>query len=198
MNLDEGRSAVMARGFDYLAAPQLTLMLNTAKDEFEDMWEWPWLWLPFSGPTPLVIANLKLVMTVQSGGTELLGLDVRQVAQDGTDLTLAGAPQYWWIEAADTLHAWPGDGATVSGICLQDSPPLVNPTDTPLIPARYHNLWIDLAVCEAYKDSDNYAASQSLRADVIVRMQDVIARYEVRNRQHSPLISVRAPYSEDE
>jgi hypothetical protein len=71
------------------------------------------------------------------------------------------------------------------------------PDDTPLIPARYHGLWIDLAVCEAYKDSDNFPGAQALRGDVTLRMQDIITRYETRNRQHSPFVTVRG-YSEDE
>jgi hypothetical protein len=200
MNLAQGQNAVMARGFDYLPAPRLTDMLNAGKDTFEDAWEWPWLAKVFVGPTPAAIPDLKLMLMVTSGGSELLGLDLRQVAQDGTNLNAPGSPEYWWIESgtAERLHAWPGDGAVVSAVYLADTPALVNPGDTPLIPARYHSLWIDLAVCEAYKDSDNFAAAQALRADVNVRMYDVIARYEVRNRQHSPMMSVRRPYGEDE
>jgi hypothetical protein len=87
-------------------------MLNVGKDTFEDAYEWPWLWTPFAGPTPLTVPNLKLVLTVQGGRVELMGLDIRQVAQDGTDLTQTGTPLYWWIEGTDKLHAWPGDGAT--------------------------------------------------------------------------------------
>jgi hypothetical protein len=197
VTLAEAQAALLARGFDYLVPAQTTLMLNVAKDTFEDVYEWPWLWLPFSGPTPLTVPNLKLVLTVQGNGTELLGLDIRQVAQDGSDLTQAGTPGYWWIEGTNKLHAWPGDGAVLSGVCLQDSPALSLPTDTPLIPSRYHGLWIDFAVVEAYKDSDNYAAAQALRADIYGRLPDIIGRYEVRNRQHSMLIGQRL-LSEDE
>lgn len=197
MNLSDAQGAVLARGFDYLASDRLTLMLNTAKDEFEDLYEWPWLWTPLAGTTPLTIANFKLMLTVNSGGLELLGLDPRQVAQDGTDLGQAGTPAYWWLEGANVLHVWPGDGSPVAGAYLADSPPLANPTDTPLIPARYHGLWVDYAVCEAYKDSDNFVAAQALRADIGLRMLDVIGRYEVRNRQHSLLMSLRGFNGDD-
>jgi hypothetical protein len=197
VNAGEACTAVQARGFDYLPTPRLMLMLNTAKDEFEDLWEWPWLWATATGATPLTVDDLKLVLTVQGGGNELMGLDLRQVTQDGSLPTTPGTPTYWWIEGTNILHAWPGDGADVSLVYIADSPTLVEPSDTPLIPARYHGLWIDLAVCEAYKDSDNFAASQALRADAMTRIQDVIGRFEVRNRQHSPLISQRG-FSEDE
>jgi len=197
LNLGQARTALGLRGFDYLTAPQQTYMLNTAKDELEDLWEWPWLQATAAGPTPLTLADFKLMLTVASGGLELLGLDLRQVAQDGTDLSLLGTPAYWWLEGTNILHAWPGDGTPVTLAYLRESPALINSSDQPWIPARYQPLWIDLAVCEAYKDSDNYTASQALRADVMVRIQDVIGRYEVRNRQHSLLISGRW-YSEDE
>jgi hypothetical protein len=199
VNLGAATQAVMDRGFDYLSTSRVNLMLNTAKDNFEDIWQWPWLDILTTGPTPLTIADLKLVMMVKNAASsgELLGLDMRQAMQDDTDLAAAGTPQYWWLEGATILHAWPGDGASVLVHYLADSPPLVLPTDTPLIPARYHPLWIDLAVCEAYKDSDNFSAAQQLRADVYARMGDVIARYETRNRQHSPFMTVRASNEDD-
>jgi len=197
VNLAESQAALAARGFDYLPPAQSSLMLNVGKDTFEDAYEWPWLWLPFSGPTPLSIPKLKLILTVLSGQSELMGLDARQVYQDGTDAAQTGRPLYWWIEGTSLLHCWPGDGALVRGICVQDSPPLVAGDDEPLIPERYHGLWIDFAVVEAYKDSDNYAAAQALRSDIYARMPDIIGRYEVRNRQHSMLVSQRL-LSEDE
>jgi hypothetical protein len=197
VNLAQGQQALMDRGFDYLRPDQTALMLNTGKDAFEDYYEWPWLWTPFNGATPLTLIDFKLMVTAASGGNELFGLDLRQVAQDGTDLTLKGTPRYWWMNGANELHAWPGDGATISGVMVADTPMLVNPDDEPLIPARYHGLWIDLGVCEAYKDSDNFPAAQALRADIAVRMQDVVSRYETRNRQHSPFITMRAINEDD-
>lgn len=198
MNLIEGQQALVDRGFDYLTPARLTLMLNAGKDEFEDVWEWPWLQKATTGPTPLVISDLKLVQLVKSAGhDELLGLDVRQAGLGLTDLAIAGTPEWWWIEGDQKMHAYPGDGATLDVIYIADSPELVLPDDTPLIPARYHPLWIDFAVCEAYKDSDNFPAAQALRADVMTRMQDVIGRYETRNRQHSPFITMRG-LSEDD
>jgi hypothetical protein len=90
--LGEATQAVMDRGFDYLSAPRVYLMLNTAKDNFEDIWRWPWLDVVTTGPTPLTIADLKLVMMVKNALTadELLGLDMSQVMQDFTDLNGGG------------------------------------------------------------------------------------------------------------
>jgi hypothetical protein len=138
------------------------------------------------------------VVSVKQGARELAGLDYRQIAQNGTDPDQPGTPAYWWLEGPNILHVWPVAAVTVSVAYLVESPELSDPDDTPLIPARYHPLWIDLAVVEAYKDSDNFTAAQALRADVNVRMYDLIARYEVRNRQHSRLTSWHAGLSEDD
>jgi hypothetical protein len=197
MSLDEATQAVMDRGFDYLSSARIRMMLNAAKDEFEDVYEWPWLQTAVTAPTPLTLADLKLVLTVRQGNNELLGLTLRQAAQGLTDLAQGGAADYWWIEGDDILHLYPGDGGTATIVYVRDSPQLVAGTDLPLIPPRYQSLWIDYAVVEAYKDSDNYSGAQALRGDIALRMQDVITRYETRNRQHSPFASVRG-YSEDE
>jgi hypothetical protein len=82
---------------------------------------------------------------------------LRQAAQGYTDLAQAGTAEYWWIEGADILHLYPGDGGTASIVYVADSPMLTVGTDTPLIPPRYHSMWIDYAVVEAYKDSDNFS-----------------------------------------
>jgi hypothetical protein len=203
VNLAEAQQAVRDRGFDYLADSRLTLMLNTAKDIFEDLYEWPWLqFMFFDQPTPLPMPDLKFILNVKVAATkdELLGLDLRQVYQDATDPLQPGTPEYWWIFSQlgmTWLRVWPGDGTNVDVVYTADSVPLVNPDDTPLIPARYHPLWIDLAVCEGYKDSDNFPAAQALRLDVNMRITDVIGRFEVRNRQHSPFMSIRN-WSEDD
>lgn len=198
MNVGEAVVAVQERGFDYLSDSRILLMLNAAKNTFEDIYEWPWLITGFAGVTPLTITDLKLILNVTASdtGQELLGLDMRQ-ALIGGDPFVAGAPDFWFLADATTLYVTPGNGATVNVIYIRDSPELTASSDTPLIPQRYRSLWIDLAVVEAYKDSDNYAGAQALRADINLRMQDVIMRYETRNRQHSPFMAVR-DFHEDE
>lgn len=197
MNVTAATTAVQQRGFDYLSPERVLLMLNAAKDTFEDQYEWPWLQTLIAGPTPLTVTDLKLVQNVRCGDNELMGLSRAQVLQGFTPLGHAGTPEYWWIEGDDIVHAWPGDGAELAIVYVADSPELITGTDTPLIPRRYHHLWIDYAVVEAYKDSDNFTGAQALRGDVMLRMQDVIGRYETRNRQHSPFMTVRNWHGDD-
>jgi hypothetical protein len=199
MNVTQATAAVQARGFDYLSDDRVLLMLNAAKSTFEDIYEWPWLVTGAAGPTPLNVPDLKLILNVKTTDTirELLGLDIRQTLLGDVNPLLPGVPEFWFIEGASTLHVTPGDGASINVIYVADSPELVAGTDTPRIPSRYHHLWIDYAVVEAYKDSDNFTGAQALRSDIAFRMQDVIMRYETRNRQHSPFMTVRNWHGDD-
>jgi hypothetical protein len=200
MSLSDAQNELMARGFDYLPQPRQTLMLNDAKNRFEDTWEFPWLYATTQGPAPLPITDLKYVLTVKTQtDVELLGIDIRGLAQNGTDLTQAGAPQCWYLTdgTLTTMRTWPVAETTLNVVYIRESPELVNPTDTPLIPPRYHPVWIDLAVIQALQDSDNYIAAQALQADVAVRLNELVLRYETRNRQNTQVMSIRAGSLDD-
>jgi hypothetical protein len=202
VNLTAAQTELAARGFDYLEPERRTLMLNSGKNAFEDAWEWPWLQAVATGATPLLIPDLKYVITVQgAGGVELYGGDVRQIVQNGDDLNQLGAPECWYLadQVGDrvTMQTWPADGSEITVVYTRHSPELSDPLDTPLIPSRHHALWLDHAVVEAYHDSDNYQGAAALRAEIGVRLQTVIQTYETRNRQHSLPIAVRG-FSEDE
>ena len=205
VNLSQARDELKGRGFDYLSEDRLTIMLNNAKNQFEDVWMWPWLEQTRIGPAPMPVPGLKFVYYVQDTDhdTELIGLDVRQIAQSGSDVNQAGTPAYWWLDGPTggqdivLVNTWPVAPVALEARVVIDSPELATGTDTPLIPVRYHPLWIDYAVIEAYKDSDNYSAAQALRADIGVRINDLIARYETRNRQHSVLNSQYVFHDDD-
>lgn len=199
MNLTEARTELAARGFDYLSAGRMTTMLNNARNAFEDAWPFPWLEQTITGAPPLSLPDLKYVRMVKhvASDCELLGLDFRQVAQDGTDLDLPGMPEYWWLQAS-IMHVWPVATDAIEVFYTRESPELSDALDVPLIPVRYHPVWIDLAVIQAYKDSDNFTAAGALQGDVNQRMYQVIERYETRNRQNGHYISMRSPGSDDD
>jgi len=200
MALSDAQVELAARGFDYLTPQRMTMMLNAGKNAFEDAWEWPWLQVVMFGPAPLVIPDLKYVTLVKNGVDELIGLDLRQLGLGSSDLNLPGTPEHWYLADqvgdAVTMRVWPAGEAELSVVYIRHSPELVDPDDTPLIPARHQSLWIDYAVVEAYHDSDNYAGAQALRGEIAVRLQAVIETYETRNRQHSLPMTVRG-FDED-
>lgn len=205
MNVDQATAEVMARGFDYLPASRILIMLNAAKNTFEDQWAWPWLDQTVTGAAPLSVDRLKHVYYVQDTGrdTELTSLDVRSLAQDGTPLDQPGSPIHWWLNGptgpteTTTINTWPVGPATLEARVQAASPELALPADTPLIPVRHHPLWLDYAVVRGYHDSDNFTGAQMLQADIQMRTQLLVIQYETRNRQHSEPNAIRA-YSEDD
>ena len=132
---------------------------------------------------------------------EITGMDYRQLAQDGTDLALTGTPAHWYLtdttDDAVTLRVWPVAQGSLDVTYVKASSELASNTDVPAIPTRYHPIWIDLAVVSAYKDSDNFSAANMLMTDIQGRLQQLVERYETRNRQNSGYISLRS-MGEDE
>jgi hypothetical protein len=182
MNLGEARSELGLRGFDYLTAPRRDLMLNRARNDFEDFWPWPWLRRTTTGPAPLAISDLKYVLSVRDAdGRVFTAIDDRDIA--GTLST--GSPSSWWIDDTSgeaVLRVAPEGEMTLTVRYTGEGSELVNQGDTPSIPARYHGIWLDLAVAYAYEDSDNFSAARELRTNALGRLQSLVERYETRNR----------------
>lgn len=205
MNVDQATAELWARGFDYLESSRVLTMLNNARNEFEDYWPWPWLEQTKTGTAPLAVDRLKIVLYVADTTNQraLWPIDPRDVTADGDSLSQTGTPERWWADGPGppddtvTIRPWPVAAVTLEARVTVESPELVAPTDSPLIPARYHPLWIDYAVVAAYKDSDNFSAASQLRADILGRMGAVVERYEVRQRQVSYPLPVYV-FSEDD
>ena len=201
MNLGQAITAFKSRGFQYIDQDdptKSTRILNRARNELEDYWPWPWLRKTTTGPAPLAIPDLKYVLWVKdSTGNPVYGVDERDVDTDQT-----GAPDSWWLDGPDatgqtTIRFAPVGPGTFTVRYVMESPELSNSTDTPLIPSRYHPLWIDLAVVHGYRDDDNYAAAGSLAADLEARLLRLVERYETRNRQSSQFMAYHG-LSEDD
>ena len=186
VNLSEAQAELAARGFDYLSASRMTLMLNDALQEIEDYWEWPWLRKVVSGPTPLQVSDLKTVLKVtDSSGNEVTGIS----DYDDFDTALTGTPTNWWIDdtsGTPTFVAYPTGSLTLTVRYERDNTTLSAPTDSPDIPSRYARVWMDLAVALAYEDSDNFAAAAQIRNRATQRLNTLVERYETRDMQSAP------------
>ena len=114
MNLGEARAELGARGFDYVAAGRMNLMLNRAMTDLEDAYPWPWLKTAVTGAAPLTIADLKYVRSVYDDRqNEMFGID----DDDDIDITQTGTPINWWIDDTGTdttLRVWPVGDATLT------------------------------------------------------------------------------------
>lgn len=181
MNLATAITEVKARGFDYLSDARVTIMLNNAKNRLEDAHDWPWLEATQNGVAPLTITDLRQILYVvdTTNDTLLTGVDVRDIADDTTD---TGTPSYWYLDGLTTLRVWPLATPTLSVRYLKYSPELTG-TDTPLIPARYHPVWVDLATADAFRDNDDQAQAQAYEATANQRIAEMIENFMFRDHQ---------------
>lgn len=197
INLGQARTELEERGFHYIAPSRSNFWLNRALVDFEDFWNWPWLQRVVTGAAPLQIADLKYILNVQtSTGQELFGMG----DSEDLDITQTGTPENWWVDESSgtpTVGVWPVGTATLRVRYAASSATLSSDTDTPSIPTRYHQIWVDLAVVYAYRNSDNFTAAQQLRQIVNQDLQTLVERYETRNRQNSQVMAMRVG-SEDE
>jgi hypothetical protein len=117
---------------------------------------------------------------------ELVGLDRRAVRDLDNKLDDVGTPEFWWLASDTSLRVWPLNTTdTLSVDYVKVSPELSGDSDTPLIPVRYHPVWVDFAVVEAYKDADAYDKASALM-DHLVRFDvpRMVESYGARNLQN--------------
>lgn len=200
MQLSDAQTELAARGFDAVSPARMVTILNQAKNQFEDIYPFPWLESTASGLAPKTIADLKDVLYVvdTTNQRELVGTTAQFVVGD-LDPTIgnAGAPVVWWLDGANIVTTYPlSTSAQLLVRYVKESPELAAPTDTPLIPVRYHNTWIDLAVIRGYLDRDDLGAAGQLRQVVSQDLAAVVSRYATMNRQNGAYQQIRG-YSED-
>lgn len=189
MTLTTATTELQARGGSYLAAARCTTMLNDAKNELEDFYPWPWLETTTTGTAPVTISDLKYVLYVvdTTNKCELPGVSAQWlISQETADLTQTGDASYWYLDGLTSLKVYPvNTTASLSVRYVKYSPELSAGSDTPLFPARYTNIWIDLAMVRVYEDADDHQAADVLRTKVQKRLGLLVEEFEARNRQNT-------------
>lgn len=190
VNLGAARTRLLSRGFQYITDNAvLNDMLNNAKNALEDEYAWPWLeTTATTQAAPVTITDLKSVEYVvdTTNDRPLGGIDPRTVPDLDGDPTTTGTPLWWWLDGTQMLQVYPlSSSVQISVRYVKFSPDLANDSDTPLIPARYHSVWVDYAVVEAYKDQPNFNAANALLGDIRQRrLPQMIQQFAGRNRQN--------------
>ena len=179
MNLDAARTELRARGFDYLSNTRTDYFLNAALTEIDDAFPWPWLETTTTGTAPLTITDLKQPLYVidTTNERELQSLEYRDLIIGDPNLTETGAPAVWSLNGTTQIVVWPVSSVSLSVRYIKTSPVLDEAADEPLLPSRYHTVWIDRAVAEALKDSDNQQAANVLLQDVQRRVEQMCMVY---------------------
>lgn len=185
VNLGAARADLMARGYQRFATARLNAFLNTAKNRFEDYpYDWPWLKATASGTTPLTIADLRRVRSVvdPTNHRPLDPVDPEDVVDfEDTDLTLVGPAFQWYLTSDTILATYPVGSASVNVRYIKFSPELTIDADTPLIPVRYHQTWVDLAEVDVlrYGDKERDSAA-SMEQEVFRRLEEIATVYAMQ------------------
>lgn len=164
MTLDDIRTEVEARGFDYVqpANTRINRWINVAYQRINDVEAWPFLETELETTTPVAISDLRTVLSVVDVDNErtVLWEDPRRIRERDPNLDATGTPESWFISPADgQFTVYPADdNHTISIWYIKEAADLSNGSDEPLWPSRYHYVLVDAAVAEAYKDTDNFEA----------------------------------------
>lgn len=168
MNFETLQDEFYARGFDYLdqtAAGQARAKrwLNQAHQELCEIERWPFLKTTASGAAPLTIADLGAVESVRDTAQSSASLewkDLRGLAGSYGDLTTTGSPRWFYIDE-NVIRTYPV-GGTLTVTYWQVPADMSADADLPVVPTRFHDLIVDMAVLRAYKDADNFVAAGAL------------------------------------
>ena len=185
MNLATARAELESRGYARFTDARLEIWLNTAKNRFEDyQFDWPWLKSTATGAAPLTIADLRRVRSVADTTNqrplEMINPDANVDFFDYT-LTRPGTPTGWYLSSETIVSVYPVQTTSLSVRYVKFSPELTG-TDTPLIPVRYHQTWVDLAEVDALrygvKDRDS---ANSMELEVFRRIEEIAVVYAMQS-----------------
>jgi hypothetical protein len=185
LTLADGRAELDARGYSRFADARQTAWLNSAKNRFEDyQFDWPWLKTSTTGTAPITISDLRRVMSVAdtTNRCPLDQVDVDAITDFGdTNLALAGPAQAWYLSAETVLTTYPVGTGSLTVRYVKFSPELSLDADTPLIPARYRSVWIDLAEVEVLRFGvKDRQAADAMEADVFRRLGEIAGVYAMQ------------------
>ena len=143
------------RGFDQLSDTRLGYFINQARGELDGMHNWPYRLATATGSSPLTITDLgsieEVADTNQTGAPALDYADRRSLKQAYGDLTVAGAPAFFYVDNG-VVRTYPVGGSL--SVRYYKRAPDLSGTQVPLAPSDYHLLIVDMAVRWAQKDGE--------------------------------------------
>lgn len=167
----ELKTALANRGFNHIDGGDTRLgqLINDARQRLDMAYLWPYREQSVTGVAPLAVVDLGTIEAVTD-----MDLDVQlrpvsyQAALDWFgDLSETGTPQCFYVgtlEQTPVVGVVPASSETTIGVQYWRRPPtLLNDSDTPLAPADYHHLIVDMAAQRAYIDTDNVQTAGALQ-----------------------------------
>jgi hypothetical protein len=179
MNFAALKTELAARGFDGLSATRLGYYINDARQQLDNSHLWPYREASVTGTAPLSVSDLGTIeaVTNESAHYPLTPATYQVLLDSFGDIGIAGMPEFFyvaWNNGTPEVATYATNGNTIGVQYWRRTPDLVADGDTPLAPADYHQIIVNLAVQRAYLDSDNIGAAQGLDAWVQARMADMV------------------------
>lgn len=157
------QTEVLARGFDYMSAgadlTRVKRLINEAMHETNAAEPWDYLFASTTGVAPLTIADLDEVESVTdvAGYNPLVQVDRQQLVRDVADLTTVGYPAYWYKTTPTTIAIYPvSTTITLTVKYTKFGTDLSAGTDVPLMPDRWRQVIIELAVAKLWRDNNEW------------------------------------------
>jgi hypothetical protein len=139
--------------------------INSAINELCEVARWPFLHATVTNAAPLALTDVRHVISVvdDTTGRELRGMNREDILTTvSTDLTTTGAPSVWYLEGT-TLRVYPVSTDSLNVRYIAVPPDLVAAADVCVVPSRYTNLVVDLAVARGYRDKEAFEPERALR-----------------------------------
>lgn len=177
MNFAELKTELAARGFKGLSSTRQGQFINWAYLELCGLHQWPFLENSATGTTPLAITTLGTIEAVidEDRNVELLPVEYRDLVAEVGDLSTTGVASVYYIaNPSGTLQVatYPVTTNTI-GVQFYEVPAELTGTDTPVVPARFHDILVDLAVTRAYRNKDLFQQADALQAHIDRRVQQM-------------------------
>jgi hypothetical protein len=150
------KTELAERGFDYLSDARLARYINLAYHEVCEQALWPFLQAESSGTAPLVIANLRMVESVEDSTNQckLAPIDRRALTDGYPGLPDTGSPSFYYFTGQTALAVYPAsDDAQITVRYWRSPADLSDDADEPAVPTRYQYAIVDYAVARAASDN---------------------------------------------
>ena len=185
MTFAELKQELSDRGFAHLSDTRLGRYVNWARAELDELALWPYREASTTGVPPLIVSDLGVIEWVQYDATDrkLDRVDPGYLTEKVGDIGAAGEPVAYYLASpggVDEVATYPVPTTSISVQYWKVTPDLTAAGNTPLTPARWHRLIVDIAVRMAYRDGDGHgdarALSDQIEADKLLMMQSLLSR----------------------
>lgn len=198
MNFSELKAELQARGFDMISDTRAGRMINTAYLGLCGLYQWPFLEDSAVGTAPLQISDLgtiEAVIVTSDSNRELAPATFQWLISEFGDLSADGTPEYYYVanpSGSLQVAIYPEDSSVTIGVQYYEIPAELTGTDTPVVPTRFHDIIVDMAMIQAYRSRDNHGAAEGLQAHVDRRIAQMVAQQFTQQIQGPEFQQIRA------